>query len=234
MQNYHDIYLDIDDGGHLHNMLAEKLKNPKKIDDYRFLSFPSIIKMMGNRSSLALKHQLVQDLMYSGQKFDLVILGWFFNDFQLGLAGHFQCPSVIVSILPAMKLMRDFVGNPSGIESVGPLNKGPSKEPMTFFGRVGNFLFYVFEYFVGEIVDRFFNEPYYDANFPASKNYPTYEEVKKNVSLVLLNHHFSQGSVRAYVPNMIEVSGMHIKNKPDPLPKVVSKLYFLLCYILVN
>lgn len=38
--------------------------------------------------------------------------------------------------------------------------------------------------------------------------------------MILLNDHFTQGHVRPYVPAMVEVGGLQIKPKPDPLPSV--------------
>ena len=56
--------------------------------------------------------------------------------------------------------------------------------------------------------------------FPEGE-YPPLDELKRNVSLVLLNEHFTQSVPRPYVPNMIEVGGLQIKDKPSPLPEVI-------------
>ncbi|XP_075158859.1 UDP-glycosyltransferase UGT5-like [Haematobia irritans] len=66
-------------------------------------------------------------------------------------------------------------------------------------------------------------QEYYDYNFPADR-YPPLEEVYKNVSLVLTNHHFSQGPIRPNVPAVIEIGGIQIKEKPDPLPEDLAKI----------
>lgn len=55
--------------------------------------------------------------------------------------------------------------------------------------------------------------------FP-SELYPSYNKVLKNISLVLVNDHFSQGAIRPYVPNMIEVGGLQVKKKSSSLPAV--------------
>jgi UDP:flavonoid glycosyltransferase YjiC (YdhE family) len=41
----------------------------------------------------------------------------------------------------------------------------------------------------------------------------------RNVSLVLVNSHFSSYHVRPYLPNVIEVGGLQVKTKADPLPE---------------
>lgn len=223
MPNYHHIYLDINDGDELHVLLSEKLKKRTKADDYFILNIPKVVSLVGKRSSDAIQHNVTQNLMHSGQKFDLVVIGWFFNDFQLGLAGHFQCPSVVISSVPAIKPLRDLVGNPSDITNVPMIGGNPTPGPVSFFRRVQFFIGYVIEYILGTIINLAIFVPYYEANFPPAKNYPTFEEVKQNVSLVLINNHFSEGSVRAYVPNLVEIGGIHIKQKPDPLPMVSTQ-----------
>ena len=66
---------------------------------------------------------------------------------------------------------------------------------------------------------KFLNLPIPSLNFPPDR-YISYEESVKNISLILLNSHFSQGGVRPYVPAMIEVGGLQIKPTPDKLPDV--------------
>lgn len=60
-------------------------------------------------------------------------------------------------------------------------------------------------------------------NFPPDR-YPPLDEVRKNISLVFTNHHFSQGPIRPNVPNLIEIGGIQIKEKPDPLPTDIAKI----------
>lgn len=57
--------------------------------------------------------------------------------------------------------------------------------------------------------------------FP-TENFPSYDEVRNNVSLVLVSSHFSQGRVRPLLPNVIEVGGLQIKETPAPLPDDIN------------
>lgn len=45
----------------------------------------------------------------------------------------------------------------------------------------------------------------------------TFDDQMKNVSLVLINHHFSTSSIRPFVANMIEIGGIHVA-PAKPLP----------------
>lgn len=158
------------------------------------------------------------------EQFDLIIFGWFLNDFQIGLASHFNVPSVIISTIPNAKLMRDYVGNPAEISSVPALHLN-LKGPMTFMQRVKNVLIHSVEFAMVHALQYFVMNPLYVEHFPPDK-YPSYDEAKRNVSLVFINSHFSQGTPTALVPGLIEYSGMHIKRKPDPLPQV-RNIFFL-------
>lgn len=46
---------------------------------------------------------------------------------------------------------------------------------------------------------------------------PTFEEMLRNVSLVIGNSHFSEGVIRPMVPAYVEVGGIQVKPQPTPL-----------------
>lgn len=181
----------------------------------------SFLSHLTDRSRLAVRHEKVQALLNdSNEKFDLFVLGWIANDFHLGLAGHYRVPSVILTTLTPMKCMRDFVGNPATISTVPMMTTGQSHELLSFFARVKTFFMYSAEYLLILWLTEFKHRPYYNELFPSEQGYPSFDEVKRNVSLVLVNHHFSLGGIRPMVPNFIEISGVQAKSKPDPLPAV--------------
>lgn len=52
----------------------------------------------------------------------------------------------------------------------------------------------------------------------------SFEEAKKNVSLVFCNSHgISEGPLRPNVPGIVEIGGIQIKNKPEALPKDIEE-----------
>ena len=50
----------------------------------------------------------------------------------------------------------------------------------------------------------------------------SFDDQMKNVSLVLVNHHFSTSSIRPFVANMIEIGGIHVEPVKE-LPKDLQK-----------
>ena len=53
-----------------------------------------------------------------------------------------------------------------------------------------------------------------------SRDVPSVQELVQNMSLVLSNSHFSLNQPRPFVPNFIEIGGMHI-DKNTTLSKVL-------------
>ncbi|CAD7078263.1 unnamed protein product [Hermetia illucens] len=177
----------------------------------------SAIDFGSQHSNLTLQDPRMKRLM-AEEKFDLVILGFFLNLFQLGVAASFKCPVVLSLTQRAQNLINDFVGNPTEVFYVPHMRSGLN-QPLSFFERVKNVI-------VSLAIDKGFAsyidyrmELLYNYNFPPEK-FPSYEEMLKNVSLVLTISHFSEGVIRPDVPAIVEVAGIQVKPKPEELPKV--------------
>jgi len=164
----------------------------------------------------ALKDDVVKNLLKSNQHFDL-ILGEIFVDESIlaGLSHKFKAP--LVTIQPFMPHIwaNYLVGNPAPSAFIPDPMLGYSNR-MTFFERVNNFLFGT----VSEIFHTMFYLPKQDQLMREhfGDDLPPLQDIVKKTSLVLVNHHYSIGFPRPYVPNMVEVGGMHI-GAPKPLPK---------------
>ncbi|XP_053951922.1 UDP-glycosyltransferase UGT5-like isoform X4 [Anastrepha ludens] len=159
---------------------------------------------------------------YKEDSFDLLLITYVGNDFHLGLGAHFKCPIVMFSVAAPTQKLHNWLANSHEISYV-PTRLSGLMQPMAFHDRVLNFLWYLFEVFA---IDNFMEAPlqeFYNYNFPPDR-YPPLDEVRKNVSLVFVNHHFSQGPIRPNVPNLIEIGGIQIKEKPDPLPADIGKV----------
>lgn len=58
---------------------------------------------------------------------------------------------------------------------------------------------------------------------------PEYSEMLKNTSLVFFSSHAaSEGPIRPNVPSAIEIGGIQIKDKPDPLPQNIAEFWAML------
>ncbi len=166
------------------------------------------LDMMNHRNFLPLKNE----------SFDLLVVGWMMNDYSLGLSGHFHCPSVVISPNVNFYPLRKFTGNPSSASTI-PAVFVNYPTPMTFFHRLQNVGIHFLEFVLMEVMNYFYIKPMYLEAFPPHA-YPSYDEVLKNVSLVLVSQHFSGRTPEPLLPGVIEVEGMHVKKEPSPLPEV--------------
>lgn len=210
--NYREIYIPADDT--VSRMTKSFLEKPQNM----FKVMPTMVA-----SVLETANRTITDpkfLAIKNEQFDVVISGLFIADFFLGIGPHFNAPIVALWSAGQTKFTSDLVGNPRALEAVPHVMLGP-KGPMGFVSRMKNLLIGVLENMM-TIYLTYKQKPYYDSNFPADK-YPSYNDVRKNVSLVLLNTHFSSSGPRPYIQNVIEVGGLQIKTKPDPLPKDIQE-----------
>lgn len=224
--DYHHVYLNLSDTDDWSAFRMKMLNNDSKTEYNQFARIPLIMKMITRRSNEILQHEIVKQLFNSNQQFDLFVLGYNFNEPLLGIAAHFRCPSVILSPSPAMKALRDFVGNPAEIATTPIFSRsGETDFPPKFRERFFLFIGYTIEYVIAVSMDYLLHEPVYSKYFPPASGYLTYDEIKKNVSLVLVNHHFSQGDFRPMYPNLVDIGGIQIRTKPKLLPEVREKTF---------
>lgn len=92
---------------------------------------------------------------------------------------------------------------------------------MTFTERVGNLAFSTLERLLLDLYYLPLQNELYKKYFPHLER--DMYEVRKNTALVLLNSHVSLGFPRPYMPNHIEVGGMHINRQRKPLPENIEK-----------
>ncbi|XP_065364275.1 UDP-glycosyltransferase UGT5-like isoform X3 [Calliphora vicina] len=189
-----------------------------------YKKFNSLINMVTASANQTMQHPKMLEFLNNHQAgdFDVVILGYFMNDFMLGLGAHFQCPIIMSFMIRPIFAINSMVGNPE-LPSYVPTVFDNLKQPMNFGERVKN---YVLTFVENNVMGRYMDgktRELYGYNFPADR-YPPLEEVYKNVSLVLTNHHFSQGPIRPNVPALIEIGGIQIKEQPDPLPNDLAEL----------
>ncbi|XP_037931782.1 UDP-glycosyltransferase UGT5-like [Teleopsis dalmanni] len=207
-------FIHINSSTYTDDFATEMINNPQPA--YKLMSHMlSNIMEMANET---MGHPTMQEFLKNHKKssFDLIIYGYFMNEFHFGLSAHFDCPTVVSFMIQPMLFLNDLVGNPEQISYV-PTMLSSLKQPLTFLGRVQNFLASMLENSLMMPLLNYENNKYYRTYFPADQ-YPSLDEVKKNISLVFTNHHFSQGPIRPNVPAMVEIGGIQIKEKPDPLP----------------
>ncbi|XP_018579880.1 UDP-glucuronosyltransferase 2B10 [Anoplophora glabripennis] len=197
--------------------------DPFKMEGQSGISTINLISTMSNIvSEGALKHNKIQELLKSNQKFDAVIITQFGIDSMKALANHFNAHLILFSNTAANSWLNHFVGNPS-LPSFAPEILLNFPEKMSFMQRVKNTIFK----FVSTLYHNIYFYPH--QNTFIQKYFPNpvdIEDTLYNVSLVLLNSHESIFTAQPHVPCMIQIGGFHVqppKKLPDDLQNFLDE-----------
>ncbi|XP_017086628.2 UDP-glucosyltransferase 2-like [Drosophila eugracilis] len=155
-------------------------------------------------------------------KFDLMILGYFLNDFQLGVAAKLKVPVIIDWMTAPNPIIDEFTGNPSEVSYV-PNIATSATHPMGFLKRAENLAMHLFLKYMSTLLESKLTQIYKDI-YGEDKNLPTLNELRKNISMAFVGSHLiSEGPIRPLVPAIVEIGGIQVKDKPDPLPKDIDQ-----------
>ncbi|CAB3377025.1 Hypothetical predicted protein [Cloeon dipterum] len=167
-----------------------------------------------------LKYSKVQEIIQDKRGFDLVISEAFVDEAVYAFAFHFQAPLILISSMNGLHWINHAVGNPA------PLSYYPNPmltytDRMEFTERLTNFLFTK----MWDLGNYFYYYPKQNElkDMIFGPGLPDVREIERNVSLVLLNAHFSTTFPRPLVPAMVEVGGMHVSPKTNKLPADIQE-----------
>lgn len=129
LKNYRDIISPMSDSDMMFGSDIVKYKNPLKL-----------IKMMINTTTnmgQGLLEMPEFKKLLKDEKFDLVIIGVFMNNYLFGVADHFKCPSIMMSVTGAATSLNILFGNP--IEPHATPHYFMQPKIMGFFDRLKSF-----------------------------------------------------------------------------------------------
>ncbi|XP_045517902.1 UDP-glycosyltransferase UGT5-like [Pieris brassicae] len=168
----------------------------------------------------------VQDFLKQDNNYDLVICETFVQDAIYYFSHRYNAPLVLVT--PFGNCMRHniAVGNPLQLATIH-YEFVPIENPKSFLGRMKNLFISIYEY----VLWRFW---YLKEQEILAKKYikdlpepvPNLYDTEKNAALFLVNRHFSFNEPMAYLPNIIEIGGLHttMNAEPEILPKEIEKV----------
>lgn len=203
------------------NKTGESFFDLKSLHESVFSSqvkHPFLLTNIGLKScETLLSNAGVGDLIQTKRKFDLIIAEFFNSECVLGFVHKFEAPLIGVSTGILMPWHGDRLGNPDNPSYIPCSHLGQSNQ-MGFTDRLFNFLgiyWYKLIYWwkmadFHKMVEEKFQ-----------RKLPPFDELMKNISLLLVNSHVSFTFSRPLVPGIIEVGGVHIGNS-KLLPAVSS------------
>ncbi|GJQ84872.1 hypothetical protein Trydic_g18400, partial [Trypoxylus dichotomus] len=187
----------------INNMTIEDVKD-KKIIQQLFL----VINSTGPRVCEAIFNtKVAQELRNSTKKYDLLITHYLATNCMLGFAHLFAVPSIAVITSVNLPWISSLIGLPDNPAYI-PNYFTTLLPKMDFTERLFNTLAYVITKIGYEIRSNTPSEVIAKKFF--GPQLPDLDDLGKNISLVLVNSHFSIHQSRPVVPNFVEVCGLHI------------------------
>ncbi|KAH8383602.1 hypothetical protein KR009_009534 [Drosophila setifemur] len=176
--------------------------------------------MVTKITEITLEDEGVKKLLNSGETFDVVLSELIQMEPMYAFGQHFNASLIGFSSFGTDEKIDALFGNISPI-SYNPMVTSPRTNRMTYLERLSNHYEAVMEKVHHHLVHLPKMQKVFKKYFPNAKK--TLEEVVDSFSLVLLGQHFTLSHARPYLPNMIEVGGLHIAHKPQPLPEDIRK-----------
>lgn len=180
--------------------------------------FNNVNTIFGSFADEVLNSKEIQKLIQSDEKFDVVIISEIMQRALRAFAPHFDASLVLFVNSGVMTWFYDEVGNIL-LPSVLPVLPAEMPPRMSFLQRLENFIGKI--QFVSwmnfntrrenELIKKY---------FPSA---PTTEEISKNISLVLVNSHYSTELAHPLVPRMVNIGGYHVK-QAKKLPKELQEI----------
>ncbi|XP_046993383.1 UDP-glucosyltransferase 2-like [Schistocerca americana] len=162
----------------------------------------------------------MQEFIKSAPKFDLVILERLLTPCFYGLIHKVGSPPLIGYVTVSATIPSLWIdGNPSNPAYLPDFLVGYSHR-MSFWERL--YMTYVWvciNYYYSYVMMP--NQEEIQRKYFGS-DIPSVHETEKNFSLMLINNHFSINYPRPNLPNMIELTGLHVEPNSPPLPKDIQ------------
>jgi glucuronosyltransferase len=155
-------------------------------------------------------------LLKSEDKFDLIITEFLVSDCFLGFVHKFKAPYVALIASVPYPWSNDRTANPDNPAYI-PNYFSQYTDRMSFWERLRNtvqteIIKWVYYSYSEKPTHRIASKYFCD-------DLPPLSDIARNVSVVLVNSHFSINQPRPTVPAVVEVGGLHIQS-PKKLPQV--------------
>lgn len=144
--HYKFLHIELNEDAQLDRSAVTRWVNKPKLLKLNIFSMLGSYTNTGNRT---LSHPVMREFLrtHGEGAYDLVLLGYAFNDYAMGLGAHFRCPIVTSFMIQPTFAIHRLVGNPAE-EAYVPLLLSNLKAPLNFSERVLNYLANILEQWI--------------------------------------------------------------------------------------
>ncbi|XP_051165585.1 UDP-glucosyltransferase 2-like [Leptopilina boulardi] len=183
-------------------------------------SIKRLLEMTGDPVCALLNHTVFQNIIHNPPKdppYDLVIVEYFTSYCYMAFGRLLNVPIIGVTASVLLEWHNDAVGNPNSLAFVPGGMTGFSTN-MNFWERLQNTLF-------AKLITHDFNNQVESQKMFIDKyigsDYPSIYDLTRELSLVLVNSHYSLNGIRPFTPGVVEIGGVHVQdNKEKLLPEL--------------
>lgn len=203
---------------------ASLLINVINVNDFtgaRYEKYLELLQLTAFQETICetfLQSKIVKEIMDSDEKYDLVLTEFFNTNCVLSVLDKIKAPVVGMSSCGVMPWFNSFFANPDNPSYIPNLILDNSNE-MNFIRRVENTVVLLYTKAYYRIVLSQLGNAAAKRYIPSSHG--NLDRYFYDSSLLLVNTHFSLHGAVPFVPNIIEVGGLHI-GKLSPLPHVCN------------
>ncbi|XP_005180523.2 UDP-glucosyltransferase 2 [Musca domestica] len=183
--------------------------------------FTRLMYATTSNTDALLQSPKVRELLHSQQQFDLLVVDLFLSDALMGLSFFYQIPTVVISPSGSNTWLNQRFGN-SQNAALDPSNFLAYSKHMTLWQRSVNTLMVMFEKLTYSFFHMISQQVVYTKHFeplcqnsPWCNTLPDHKDLIQNLSLALINTHPVLQYPRAFLPNMLTIAGVHLKNDND-------------------
>lgn len=154
------------------------------------------------------------------ERFDLIIMEASNLDALYGLVEYYNATLIGLTSTSINWFIEELAGNPAPSLNE-PISQIGYSRDYSIVSRIKNWIHINEEKLMENLIIlpaqlRVFKKFF---GYSAEKFY----ELRGRYSLILVNNHFSLGRVRSNVPNLIEVGGIHLSQRPEPCDESLQK-----------
>ncbi|XP_038210097.1 UDP-glycosyltransferase UGT5-like [Zerene cesonia] len=175
-------------------------------------------------TELTLNSTAIKAFLNEENTFDLVICEQFFQEALYALAHKYSAPLALVTTFGNCMRHNFVTGNPLQV-ATAISEFLDLEDPTSLWGRFRNLYFTIYEYVWWKYWYLGKHEALVKKYIPGlPQPVPSLYDIQRNASLMLINSHFSYDTPVAYLPNIVEIGGIHLTKSENSLPKDLKRL----------
>lgn len=166
------------------------------------------------------KPEMQNFILSEDYEFDLVMVFSFCQEYAISLGHKYNAPVINLGVSMLWPSNSKWIGEPSTFSYILDQRTGVTDQ-MSFIERYKNTVIGMYQLFLEDYLylpyQKYIMNEYFKYNGYTAR--PPIEDMLRNVSVTLLNAHYSIGVTRPYLPGTVEIAGLHV-HEPKPLTGV--------------